>query len=98
MLRVIMVDHSRNCTREEINKTERAYGEEFVMRNYSPEWAGYAVEDDTMRLGAQWLIDVDPTAFLSDLRQPHYTTGRVLTIYDADDSESEEILLGTINY
>jgi hypothetical protein len=101
MLRVIMTNHGRICSREELCTAERAFGEEYVLDGIPAEWAGYTVEDDTFRLSAQWLIDVDNIShFLRSMARAHThnKTFREVSVYIVDDEEAEEKKIGTFNY
>ncbi len=98
-VRVVMTNHAKVCTREELSTVERSFGEAIVLKDVDAEWAGYAVSDDTFRLNAQWLVETTNTQELCDklLRDTH-TTSREVTLFLVDDEEAEEPVLATFKY
>jgi hypothetical protein len=81
MHRVLLINQTKNPSREEISTSERSVGELFFAK-FDLKWAGYNLVPDGMKKAAGWLVPDAQVAAMSEYLSDYTLAGYNIAMYE----------------
>lgn len=81
MHRILLVNKTKNPSRDEMSTTERTVGELFFA-SFDLQWAGYNIVESHMKKAAGWIVPVPQVSAMQQYLKEYSLEGYDLILYE----------------